>query len=722
MAKYVNASTGDNANDGSINNPWLDLEYALEGSRTARGETIYVFANDNIITNFYINKINAGQRIDINLSAGSGVTTIKPMDENIVIEIQIPINAGNPVIYNNGSNNILFEGFKFTNPNNITNILISTNGGGTTSLLDCQVDCNNALTSAGIFYINREIGANTLNIERVKIENIKKMGIYQRDAESAGFANTLNMKSCFMSGNMTGWEFLLYINADSNSYIKNCTFENKGSNSGAIALQGIRCDTEIKNNHYINSGTNLTTNFLTFNFSGLADSELYFRDNPNKLILTHNIVEAPNITGLPNTAISMLGLMNQHMIVFDHRNFYIDSGHINYKIPENSNACGRGDLSILPTKSLKIDNSGNIIRGGEDWNGNDIGCFRNGSPTYPIITQTKNQAILFGDSISENSSGVGTGLFFNSFSPTIKMVGTNSDNPGAIGGQGVHQLYWLIDWNAVHNPSEKAVIMIGANNAYLPTESNPAQLRDIDLVSQIVQIMKKCEYWGMTPYWMGLSSIRGNNTPPDNTRIININNLIALECENNGWKYEKTYSSQILNPDWKTDYYTDITTNVHPNNLGRKQLGWIANSLVNGFDFQGHLELQIKTNINNDMLPLGVFTRINILSCSNNAASLLYFQKETTGENNYTCLDAANSYCRIIQNLPDTGSIIKISLDWGIHSTGKKMRLTVNGVKSDLADFSGSFGSQDLRFFYGNTIHAGWIVKDSFKIFERPRW
>ena len=68
------------------------------------------------------------------------------------------------------------------------------------------------------------------------------------------------------------------------------------------------------------------------------------------------------------------------------------------------------------------------------------------------------------------------------------------------------------------------------------------------------------------------------------------------------------------------------------------------------------------------------------------------------------------------------GQIIRLSVDFGTHSTGQKMRTTVNGVKSSLVDFSGSFGSQDLRFFFGNTVHAGWIKKDSLKIYDRPRW
>lgn len=143
---------------------------------------------------------------------------------------------------------------------------------------------------------------------------------------------------------------------------------------------------------------------------------------------------------------------------------------------------------------------------------------------------------------------------------------------------------------------------------------------------------------------------------------------------------------------------------------------------LRGPNAQGHLELEFVSNFDSGWLPSGVGTNINILSVNNNnVIGSVYYQKSSGG------VLAWKNYDGIYDTtVASTGIVVgqsfKISLDWGTHSTGQKMRLTVNGVKSALANFSGSFGSQDLRFFFGNAIHAGWIVNDSLKVMDRPQW
>lgn len=133
---------------------------------------------------------------------------------------------------------------------------------------------------------------------------------------------------------------------------------------------------------------------------------------------------------------------------------------------------------------------------------------------------------------------------------------------------------------------------------------------------------------------------------------------------------------------------------------------------------QGHLELTFKSNL--DSRWLSASQQFNIFTCANAGHGPLYVLKDNTNTN-WRCYDGTTILA--ISDLPiSINQIFKISLNWGTHSTGKKMRITVNGVKSVLANFSGSFGAQDLRFFYGNTVNAGWIVKDSLKIMDRPIW
>lgn len=145
---------------------------------------------------------------------------------------------------------------------------------------------------------------------------------------------------------------------------------------------------------------------------------------------------------------------------------------------------------------------------------------------------------------------------------------------------------------------------------------------------------------------------------------------------------------------------------------------------LRGPNAQGHLELTFKSNVNSGQFPYASNNfDFGLLTNNDAIIGILFFRKAiVTGLNLFIFRASATEYAEVSVNDFSPGQIFKISLDWGPHSTSSKMRLTVNGVKSSLANFSGSFGTQDLRFFFGNTVHAGWIVKDSFKIMDRPQW
>jgi len=137
---------------------------------------------------------------------------------------------------------------------------------------------------------------------------------------------------------------------------------------------------------------------------------------------------------------------------------------------------------------------------------------------------------------------------------------------------------------------------------------------------------------------------------------------------------------------------------------------------LRGPNAQGHLELDLLLNFNKEWKT----TNTQIISVNNDpTGDFLYYAVSGLGWSMYDT--AANKATSAMSSF-SVGQSIKFVLDWGSHSTGQKMRITVNGVKSALANFSGSFGTQDMRFFYNNTVHAGWIKKDSLKIFDRPRW
>lgn len=139
-------------------------------------------------------------------------------------------------------------------------------------------------------------------------------------------------------------------------------------------------------------------------------------------------------------------------------------------------------------------------------------------------------------------------------------------------------------------------------------------------------------------------------------------------------------------------------------------------SILRGPNAQGHLELTFKSNVDSGWLANNTY--INFLSLNDSVTRGIYFLKETAGVSALRTFDGTNAI--IFPHALTVGQSFKISLDWGTHPTGQKMRITVNGVKSALVNFSGSFGTQDLRFFLGNTVHAG-NVKD-IKVSDRPQW
>lgn len=139
---------------------------------------------------------------------------------------------------------------------------------------------------------------------------------------------------------------------------------------------------------------------------------------------------------------------------------------------------------------------------------------------------------------------------------------------------------------------------------------------------------------------------------------------------------------------------------------------------LRGPNAQGHLELTFKSNIDSGWLANS--SVYNILSVNNTAASLLYINKDSGGAVTVRTTDGTN-VASVTQGLV-VGSSYKIAVDWGTHSTGQKIRITANGVKSSLVDCGVSLGAEYLSFFDLSGIHIGWIVKDSLKISNRPQW
>jgi hypothetical protein len=76
---------------------------------------------------------------------------------------------------------------------------------------------------------------------------------------------------------------------------------------------------------------------------------------------------------------------------------------------------------------------------------------------------------------------------------------------------------------------------------------------------------------GIIPIWLGASSWYGN--PPVQTQTERFNARVSSYCTWHG----NILTEMAKNANWKTENYSDITTDVHPNDAGHtvfKDLAW----------------------------------------------------------------------------------------------------------------------------------------------------
>ena len=139
---------------------------------------------------------------------------------------------------------------------------------------------------------------------------------------------------------------------------------------------------------------------------------------------------------------------------------------------------------------------------------------------------------------------------------------------------------------------------------------------------------------------------------------------------------------------------------------------------LRGPNAQGSMTLSVSFGSDGAWIPNS--TTINILSANNSNAAFVKAEKDSGGVVKFTFSDGTNSVS-VNKNIA-ANETINLKLDWGTHSTGQKIRITVNGVASSLGSFAaGSLGPADLVMGYGLTVPM-WIKKGSLKIFSRPIW
>lgn len=585
---YVNTGSSDNTGDGTTNATsganaaWRDLEYALEGNRLTEGDTLYVTDSDNVIENVFVDKVTAGQSIASAFVNGAGYVHVQPLSSTDVIEIQVPSNSSTTYFWTNENDSIKIEGFKFTNPNSVNTMFLRVNNGNELTVEDCAVDANNVDITNGIFYVANANGGSTLILNRVYARNFQGIGVYVRNTAAVA-ADELYMTSCVFDGTpnaATG--VMIYFLGNNIGELYNNTFVNNSSAYSAIYLKDADTNVDIQNNHYVGASASGQGYFLRT----AAAFEAHRDANPNDFTFRNNVFEAPSLSsGLPTTALTFFAY-GQEMIPIDYRNLYIETGYTNYAIP-SSQACGRGNSSVSPSTAISVSGT-TIVRGGQSFVGaTDIGALPNGAASAPSRTTTSVRIAAFGDSVLDSDVIATT---FDAYANGYDIYGIGADtNVAAIGGQRAEQLFAAIDYCAVNYAPGIGVLSIGVNNLDSAEASVPSSLDGADLADMIIELMKKIEFWGMTPIFLGIPPVdSGGAVTPANAGGIGvaaINALVEAECVTQGWEHDGIYDRYQYNADWDQNaagggYYEDVAADVHPNNDGREAICSIIESAV----------------------------------------------------------------------------------------------------------------------------------------------
>ncbi|MFA5109699.1 MAG: immunoglobulin-like domain-containing protein, partial [Patescibacteria group bacterium] len=206
----------------------------------------------------------------------------------------------------------------------------------------------------------------------------------------------------------------------------------------------------------------------------------------------------------------------------------------------------------------------------------DVGAYTNTGFTAPKPFPSLSGASFFGDSISAGGSAGGGYKVYEVF-PTLSGVTTASAN-AAVPGLSITGWFWLADKMMLDTTPATTFGMIGANNfgtgSILPSSTTTVQnLADIADIT-----LEKISAYGSRPIWLGSPSEYGN--PPTNINTKAFNAATQTYCNANGWVCDSLLDRMEMSAStWKTDYYTSLINNVHPNDAGHAFFAALADYL-----------------------------------------------------------------------------------------------------------------------------------------------
>lgn len=163
-----------------------------------------------------------------------------------------------------------------------------------------------------------------------------------------------------------------------------------------------------------------------------------------------------------------------------------------------------------------------------------------------------------------------------------------ADNWTSVGGSRISGAILEVD-RCMANHSPKFILLLcGANNiGTAVTDRKPSNtITPRQYADEFIKLIDRVVIYGAIPLVVGCPSVVDPDVTGAEAQSImrDMNDLISVYCVENGILFISVYASFVnTGSDWSTSLYTDILTDVHPNDAGHAVIGQLAVDLYNQY-------------------------------------------------------------------------------------------------------------------------------------------
>lgn len=556
---YVNNSQGTDDpayGTGIGTDAWATLKYALTGSRVAKGDTIYVEGGTW-----------SEDQINVAVAAGDGNPVVVQNYNGESVTIQTgTVSQG--LFFINGID-MTFDGINIDN-NNVamsSKFLFGLYSTSTTVDLIFQNATIDGTNPSGNIRLFKLYGSQPHNLTINKADMINT-GIVIETAGTGASNNNVNVYSSLMREGYVG--FFSSTTGATSLTLKNTLW---GRFTGYVMLLDSSNTTlDAHNNIFVGGGSYDRTIFsfgADFVTEALSDNSIFD--------LAYNYFyseDSPFVTATYNEIYDS----TQVVPYMPKQNWFVDPNFTSlgtdWTLASGSLIAQRG-TNDHPTDGTDIN--------GVAYGTNDVGPYVN--PTLTALAALDTSEVAWhGDSIVN-----GTGASSSDNQATAKFEDYTGETAVEYGEGGLFSrgAFWTVDQSIFTGRESTAILAVGINDLASPRAAQTnAQVSDT-----IQAAMEKLEDAGIAPVFLGVTSEAGN--PPANTDPNAITANVQTECTSQGWSCGSIISYMEDNASWKTEYYSDLTTDVHPDNDGHAVLARLGEYVYSSKGTMGTNEVDI---------------------------------------------------------------------------------------------------------------------------------